>query len=555
LKKVSSILLSVFLTASLLVSGCGKSADDKNAKTSAGEENSIVTEPGTFPITKDKTTLKVMAQQNTYVQDYSTNEFTKLYEDKTNVHIDWNVVAGSGDQVTQKISIILASGSDYPDIIMCSQLTKPQAAIYGTQGVLIPLNDLINKYSLHLKKAFEEDDYFRKSATYLDSKIYFFPALKYTYHTSMPNKMWVYQPWLDKLGLKAPKTTDEFYDMLKAFKEKDPNGNGKADELPMIAMGVKNYNGMVRFLMSAFTMPEGYYLDKDKVIYTPANQEYKEGIKYIKKLYDEGLITKDSVVMDRKQATSLVENPGAPIIGAEPGLWYGMFTTIGAPSGRYKEFSAIAPLKGPKGVQLTSHLNDSVGVAAVVTKSCQYPEVAVRWIDWLYSTEGDLTSSWGPEGTGWRKANAGEKGIDGNPALYAILGSQQFGQNQNKTWANPIAAYESVKFRMGVATSDPNDTEPRLYKETKEKYEPYATKDNQELPWLWMSEQESQEYAQLDVLINKAWEEGLAKVISSGKDVDKEWDAVISNLNNMGLKRAIELRQNAYDAYLKSTKK
>lgn len=555
MKRVPSIVLCTVLIASMLLSGCGKSSDEKKPQAAPETKSSIVTEAGAFPITKEKTSLKVMIQQSTFIQDYSTNEFTKYYEDKTNVHIDWNVVAGSGDQVTQKISMILASGSDYPDVIVSGLLTKPQAAIYGTQGVLLPLNDLIDKYSMHLKKAFAEDDYFRKSAVYLDGKMYYFPSIKYTYHTELPNKMWVYQPWLNKLGLKAPTTTDEFYQMLKAFKEKDPNGNGKADELPMIATGAKNSNGFVRFLMSAFTMPEGFYLEKGKVVYTPANPEYKEGIKYVKKLYDEGLITKDSMTMDRKQETALAENPGTPILGAASGLWYGMFTTNGAPSGRYKEFNAIAPLKGPKGVQLTSYMLEQGTVAAAITKSCKYPEIAVRWMDWFYSMEGDLTASWGPEGTGWRKANPGEKGIDGGPALYAILGDQQFGQNQNKTWTAPIAAYESVKFRMGLATTDPNDTEPRLYRETKEKYAPYATKEEETLPWLWMSEQDSQEYAQLDVLINKAWEEGLAKVIASSKDVDKDWDAVIANINSLGLKRAIELRQKAYDDLLKATKK
>ena len=50
-----------------------------------------------------------------------------------------------------------------------------------------------------------------------------------------PDEMYVYRPWLDKLGLDIPETTEEFYQMLKAFKEQDPNGNGVADEIPFSA--------------------------------------------------------------------------------------------------------------------------------------------------------------------------------------------------------------------------------------------------------------------------------------------------------------------------------
>ena len=91
--------------------------------------------------------------------------------------------------------------------------------------------------------------------TLLDGKIYGLPHYNDCYHCSMSQKMWVYKPWLDKLGLKVPETTDEFEAMLKAFKEKDPNGNGKADEIPL--SGSKLVNGgwhspIDQFLMNSF---------------------------------------------------------------------------------------------------------------------------------------------------------------------------------------------------------------------------------------------------------------------------------------------------------------
>lgn len=66
-----------------------------------------------------------------------------------------------------------------------------------------------------------------------DGNIYALPSINDCYHCSMAQKMWIYKPWLDKLGLDVPTTTDELYTVLKAFKDKDPNGNGKADEVPL----------------------------------------------------------------------------------------------------------------------------------------------------------------------------------------------------------------------------------------------------------------------------------------------------------------------------------
>ena len=39
----------------------------------------------------------------------------------------------------------------------------------------------------------------------------------------------VRKDWLDKVGMSMPKTTDDLYQLAKAFTTKDPNGDGKKD--------------------------------------------------------------------------------------------------------------------------------------------------------------------------------------------------------------------------------------------------------------------------------------------------------------------------------------
>ncbi len=83
--------------------------------------------------------------------------------------------------------------------------------------------------------------------------MYSMPDINDCYHCSLSHKAWIYQPWLDKLGLKIPTTTDELEQVLLAFKDKDPNGNGKADEIPWSAAPTASWHAALdQFVMNAF---------------------------------------------------------------------------------------------------------------------------------------------------------------------------------------------------------------------------------------------------------------------------------------------------------------
>lgn len=573
MKRVLSILLCAIFVMMVVFSGCAKTENNngtsetkEKVETSGTEEteSSIVTKPGTFPVVKDKVTLKVLVAQSPFVQDINTNEFTQYYEDKTNVHIEWDVLSAdlTGDAKTQKINVLLASGS-YPDVFMLNPnagagalINRSIQVVYGEQGVFLPLNNLIDKYTIHIKKMLAEDKYIKQSATTPNGNIYGLPSMSYVYHLTAPNKMWVYEPWLKKLGIKEPETTEEFYQMLKAFKERDPNGNGKADEIPLAAIGTRLNWGVIPFLMSAFTYysdftssSKNYIQENGKVEFVPSKLEFKEGLKFIRKLYTEGLLVKDFITMDSKQITALGENPDTPVLGAAPSLWWGSFTINEGPSGRFKDYTAIAPLKGPKGLRIAPvGLFPSADASAFnITKDCKYPEVAIRWIDWFFSFEGGLTGMYGLEGKGWRRGNEGEKSISGGPALFATLGD--YGKIQNTHWSNMAQFYEPEKQRLGIVATE---IESRLYNLTHDKYEMFKISKN--IPDMYMTEKQSTDLAELDVLINKSVEQWIAQFITGAKDLDKDWDSFVNELDRLGLKRSLEIRQEVYDANIKNNK-
>ncbi|MGP3972403.1 ABC transporter substrate-binding protein, partial [Streptomyces sp. 6N223] len=179
-------------------------------------------------------TLTVFAPQIDWVDDLDKNAFTDLIKDEFNITIEWQATTSDATTAKEKRQISLASG-DLPDLYLMvpwiDQFTQVELLRYGGQGIIQPLNQLIDQYAPNIQDAFAETPEVERIATAPDGNIYGMPQWNDCYHCSHGFKMWINQEWLDNLGLEMPTTTDEFREVLRAFKNDDPNGNGKSDEI------------------------------------------------------------------------------------------------------------------------------------------------------------------------------------------------------------------------------------------------------------------------------------------------------------------------------------
>ena len=115
----------------------------------------------------------------------------------------------------------------------------------GAQGYILPLNEYLDNSSVGYAAAFEKLPGLRDYITTPDGNIYSLPNVDGSLHVQYNMKLWINTTWLENLGLEMPTTTEEFYDVLKAFKEQDANGNGDPDdEIPL--SGVKSGAGTQR---------------------------------------------------------------------------------------------------------------------------------------------------------------------------------------------------------------------------------------------------------------------------------------------------------------------
>lgn len=503
-----------------------------------------------FPLTTEPKTLNVFLMARSNVEDYNDNEFTKWYEEKTGVKIEIQVGPSDPTEFQQALNLRLASG-DYPDIILGAAVSTSQLALYGQQGIFLPLNDLIENVGRETKRVFELYPTAVQVATAPDGNIYSLPEVNDCFHCSYAEKMWIYQPWLDKLGLEIPTTTEEFKAVLEAFKTQDPNGNGKADEIPFIS-SPKGWNGQFDYYFAqSFGTPGAYetrlFLKDGAVDATYNKPEFRDLLRYQHELFEAGLISDESFTIAQDGLDRLLNNPGDMTVGAVTQGWMSAFAdTIGEEGSRFAEYVTVPPLEGPQGVREQSFAAYQIAAGdCVITVAAEDPELAFRWCDAMYNEEVYLHAYFGVEDTDWRWATTDEVGINGKPAWYVPV--VKFGTTQSENWDQTTLGFRSSDFRLGEKRVSDTDLEVWLYEQSK-KLEPYAQPVESVLPPLYFSAEQAQELADLSATLQRFADESVANFTLGNSDIDDDaqWEGYLQQLEQMGLPRMLEIYNEAY---------
>ena len=520
---------------------------------SAQAQGDIATPAGQFPIVTEPTTLKILVSNGEQVSDFNKNAYTQWLEDKTGLDLQIDVVNSTDAQT--KLNLVLASG-DLPDVLLGFSPTSSLMAQMGTQGAFLPLNDLMAKYGDETKRVFQtERPQLLPLITSPDGNIYGLPNVNECFHCFLSQKMWVYKPWLDKLGIAVPTTTDEFEAMLKAFKDKDPNGNGIADEVAMSGEGDTGgwHNSVEQFLMNSFVFYDRIQQDRlllidGKVQAAFAQPGYQEGLRYLHRLYSEGLIDPNALIQDNPALLQLGSQMEPHLLGAVGGGWMGTFTEAKtlAQGGEMDNWIAIPPLKGPQGVQTAAYAPWGYSVGGfIITNKATHPDVAFRLADLMYSNEATMRDTFGVEDTDWIKPPAGEKSIDGGQAAYRTTAN--WGEGMTTTsWRQTGLTYRTSQFRLSQSAQD-QFVEVPLYNASNAML-PYAPKIGDLIPPLTYSDADAKEVTEIQLALDTYVNEMLTRFITGDADIDSEWATYLATLDSQGLPRFLEISQKAYDA-------
>ena len=179
----------------------------------------------------------------------------------------------------------MLASKNLPDLIFT---TVAEAKLNGMEGLFLPLDDLLERHGSNILKAMREEG-IEEDMRALDGKIYFFPKIS----LQQPEPFMVRQDWLEKCNIKTPDTLEDIYQMLKTFKEKDPAGNEKT-----IPYGSHMFNDpsicYLNAFYRAFTVDQDFMLKDDHMVWGPAQPEMKEAMKYLNRLYTEGLLDNEA---------------------------------------------------------------------------------------------------------------------------------------------------------------------------------------------------------------------------------------------------------------------
>lgn len=526
------------------------------ANNQSQETKDVVNPPGVFPIVDEKITLRIMVKGDPRIEDYNTNEFTRMVEEKTNIHIEW--IVAHETEYTQQLNLAIASGN-FPDVFLNMGISPEMQVQYGDQGIFVSLTDYIEKYGDRLKAIYAEAPEIRNAMTAPGGKIYSLPNVNDCLHCSVNARMHLYQPWMDALNLTTPTTTEEFREVLKAFVTQDPNGNGKKDEIGLMgATAPLGSMAMVDiYLMNAFIYNDGekrLFVKNGKIEPAYNKPEWKEGLKYLHSLYKDGLLAEQSFSQERPVLRTTAENPGVAVVGAIPGASVGSITSALDPSNRWKEYQPIPPLKGPNGVQLAvANPYFKIGQGGfVVTSANKYPEATVRMADFILELENQKILAYGKKGEGWVEAAPGETGRTGEPATWkALRGWPAMGTTINYGWIESGVKYwpeKDYNSTRALTNDDAGDYDRMLYNQTIELYQPYALSANEIVPPLFFDSEKSQRAAELQTTISNYVTQMIARFSLGNEDIDSGWDKYVQALEDMGLQEYLAIYQEAYDA-------
>ncbi len=552
--KLAKRVMVLALAASMLsyLTACGGNKSDTSLNT--GEMQEVDVADLQFPLA-EKATLTGMTQYPANTEsDPNKRTIFKRLQEKTNVEIEWKAI--QGDQWGEKITLAMADTNTLTDFIFSAGFGDNDLLRYADQGVIIPLEEYIDAYMPNLKAVFDKYPEYRKMSTDANGHIWALPWIEQlgsekTAIQTVGDMSFINKKWLDFLGLEIPTTVDEFEQTLIAFRDhaSELQAEFKIDGsiIPMSCI-VNDGNQDPAILINGFG--EGYgdcdqgrhiaVTDDKKVICTATQQGFKDGIAWLHKLYEEGLIDPEAFTQEWSTYVSK----------GKSGRYGVCFSWDNA--NIIDDFNGWVPLPAltadvrnitPENGSFTSGYDRGRCVVTAVAKN---PALVCAWLDQMYDPFQSPQNNWGTYGE------------DDDFDIF-VLGKNENGddmlQHAPLGDASPVEVREAESVNgplaildeyYGVYVTCPDDAQYRL-----DWIKDYYTPDMNTqyvYPNVFMSQEDTEELSNLQTDITKTINAKRSDWIMNGF-TDADWDEYIKSLDAYGLEDMLAIFQKYLDAY------
>lgn len=503
----------------------------------------------TAAVAEEKTKLTVFSTiADSEVSNHGDVPSMQKLAEMANVDVEW--VHPPKGQDAEQFSLMVVS-QEYTDVIYynwASYAGGPEKAILDE--VIIPLNDYVEQYAPNLMALFEKYPEAKRQATTDDGTIYMFPFIRgvclseETMGLNFTQGPIYRKDWADKLGLSAPVTIDDWYNMLCAFRDNDMNGNGDpSDEIPFSGVYTNGSGYSINYFPAAFGLLEGFYLEDGKVNHSILSPKYKEYLDTMRKWYAEGLLDPDFLAVDSNTFQ-------AKATSGQVGSWFGSetahyatYASIMKETVPEAQIAALNWPTAPDGNSYTAQPAVNVicsGKGFALSSTCTDIEAAMRYLDNIYSEEGIRLVNYGIEGEHYTLDEEGN--VVWTESMQAAIDEKGF-----------RAAVIPVAFggRSGYIYQDTQlvimaKTDPAQLEAVNTWGEASAALI---VPTLTPTTEESSTYADIMSQVNTYLQEMTGKYIMGLVD-ESEYDTIVENCKKMGIEEALAIENAAYTRYL-----
>ncbi|MFD1775531.1 extracellular solute-binding protein [Paenibacillus rhizophilus] len=360
---------SLLLTALVIVlGGCSSGNNGANSGADTAADAAGSSEPVTITI------LKHLNGGQRYAPDTAIE---KLIEEKANVKLEYQFIPAQ--EYDNKLNVLMAGG-DLPDIIHNFGPDWPQYNSYVEQGAFLPLDDYLAKYPK--VKEMVSDDVWNLLKSPKDGKIYHLPW----YIGQEPQLTYYRKDWADKLAIKEPATVDEFTKMLEAFRDKDPDGNGKKDTIAF-SPGDQNIWFLNSFMTNFGANMYGFVPseeDPNTLVDAFIHPNLKTGLTYLHDLRVQGLLDPDWLV-DKKPG---IDKFIAGNVGVTSGTKNEYIRLVDSPN--VKGVAVLPPLKGPNGYEGGARLIPPHDRGFSISSKAKNVDAIFKYLEWQLTDGLDL---------------------------------------------------------------------------------------------------------------------------------------------------------------------
>lgn len=518
MKKIASVVLALALSVSVFAA-CGSNGNSSASSTASTESSTASTDSSSDAATGDK--IDVLNQSET--MDVSVAVMTgftaadsrvqKELEEKYNVKFKLVVLPGWTDGQSQ-ISLLMAS-NDMPNIMwwwtMDTEYNK-----WVQAGLLDDVSAYMDKYTVIR-------DYYNKMdpktlfyASEADGSIYRIPG-----DVSEPSceNLWIRQDWLDNLNLKTPTTIEELNEVLRAFTEDDPDGNGQNDTYGLGGDGY-DFRSFWPWIQSYDqTHYERFCVDDNGVVtYGPANEGTKNWVSDVADLYAKGYIT-PNITQDTDRDEQMA-NGGFGVTYS----WCAWNNPDAAPmmsfyaSNPDAKWVPIDMVKGSNGNPQDDPGTSAAWAYFAITNTASDPERLYATWDDMCDSDNYIARRFGIEGTDYE--------YDENGQYVAIVGPDS---EENTSKNIGLKLFDNLMNRKDECNISNTPETAALFNKSGENSR-YAAAHLVE--WKDPASFESWTECRADIEAEK--DQYLWGVIAGQESID-DWDNYVATLNSLGL--------------------